>query len=472
MYSLLCVALACLVMQCNAFSGWTQTSLVKQVELGGSFSQIQWEADIQRTDEVPELTTEEYRPYIIYLSQTEDDRLSYIRATVGLSNAKKDKKQVLVERGGAVLNSHDTYWYAVQIPRELALSAEALRVNVIASILHDASPLPKAIKQGEKQYLVWSGDVGLRTPYATQFGRVMIQVPKDKVVSYAPDDGQQTVKGIGFGPYEGLEPYDPVSAAVLQGQVRYQYDRPVITYVELNRHVEISHWGDNMATADTIWLRNDGAKLDGHFSRAAHMVKMWSNPSVELATQIHTVPMLLPAGAQDVYFVDASGNVSTSTLAPSANSNGMPLPRPLEVQPRFPVLGGWNYSFTVGWNQRMSSAKLLKRLPGPNRYRVAVPYLTAPNTAAIDETSVRIVLPEGASDIQVTLPFKMDLEQYTKYSTYLDTVGRPAVILKRAKCTSRLNSFVYVDYTLSPMAHARKILAVAAAAALIFFVMA
>ncbi|WFD03076.1 dolichyl-diphosphooligosaccharide--protein glycosyltransferase subunit 1 [Malassezia obtusa] len=460
-----------LVVQCHSATAWSQKSLVKQVELGGSVAQFQWDIIAKSSGEEPEYATMETIPLVVYLSRSEENRLSSIRASVSSLADKKESKRIAVERGGALEGDDDTYWYAAEIPKDLAMSGAELRVRVVASILHDADPLPKSIRQAEKQMLLWTGDVSLRTPYATAKGSVVIKTPGPQILSYEPkDDAKQEAKTITYGPYKEVPAYVPGSSAVTQGRVHYEFDRPVITYVNFDRHVEVSHWGDNLATADTIWMRNDGPTLKGQFSRAKHMVNMWSNPTSEIAAQIHSVPVMLPPASSDAYFVDAAGNVSSSALSP--DTPGLLLPRRLDLQPRFPLLGGWNYTFTVGWNQRMSAAGMAKRLPEAHRFRVAVPFLTAPNNVAVDHAKLRIVLPEGASNINLTLPFDMDSEHIETYPTYLDTVGRPAVILQRAKCTSKLNSFVYVDYTLSPLAHVRKILAVASAIALVFFIAA
>ncbi|WFC96230.1 dolichyl-diphosphooligosaccharide--protein glycosyltransferase subunit 1 [Malassezia brasiliensis] len=471
MYVFLLALVCAAVAQCKAAVGWTQKTVVKQVELGGAVTQIEWDITAQPTGEVPAYATDDTYPLVLYLSEEEERNIAYIRASASLLSSKKDSLRVPVERGGPVNVKEGKHWYAAMLPRHMVQSGADIRLRVFANVVHDAQPLPKAIAQSEKQLLLWSGDVSLRPAYPTQSGTVVIKTPNTNVVSFSPKDGAKTKpNAITYGPLANLPAFVPGTSDVPQGRVHYEFDRPVLTFVDYDRHVEISHWGDNMATSDTIWMRNDGPKLKGHFNRAKHMVNMWSNPSVEVGAQIHSVPVLLPPAARDVYYVDATGNVSTSRFGPP--TGGPLMPRRLDLQPRFPVLGGWNYTFTVGWNQRMSTAGLAKRLPGSHRFRVAVPFLTAPVQTAVDHAKLRIVLPEGAKDIDITLPFDVDSESIDVYPTYLDTIRRPAVVLERARCTAKLNGFVYVDYTLSPLAHFRKVLAVAVAAAALFFIAA
>lgn len=53
---------------------------------------------------------------------------------------------------------------------------------------------------------------------------------------------------------------------------------------------------------------------------------------------------ILPAAAQDVYYRDEIGNVSTSHLLILDDSVEM------EIRPRFPLFGGWKTHYIVGYN--------------------------------------------------------------------------------------------------------------------------
>ena len=167
----------------------------------------------------------------------------------------------------------------------------------------------------------------------------MVRIP-DQILSYSPKAlAERKGKNIFFGPYQNLPPFTP-GMALEQGSVHYQYPKAVATFVEFKRHVEVSHWGDNLAMEDNIWLRNDGPLLKGHFSRFEHMKSLVMDPKFEVASQIHQLPIMLPPGAKDVYYVDAVGNVTTSNLGPAVPG----MHRRLDVKPRYPILGGWNYT--------------------------------------------------------------------------------------------------------------------------------
>lgn len=116
----------------------------------------------------------------------------------------------------------------------------------------------------------------------------------------------------------------------------------------------------------------------------------------------------LPSGARDVYFTDIVGNVSTSRFRPSPqspatqskiksspkSSRASP-PSILEVKPRYPLLGGWNYTFTLGWDAPLEDSARYDSKTG--EYVVAIPFFTHLPGSVVDDAEVKIILPEGAT---------------------------------------------------------------------------
>ena len=97
----------------------------------------------------------------------------------------------------------------------------------------------------------------------------------------------------------------------------------------------------------------------------------------------------LPAGIRDAYFYDLIGNVSTSHLRAGLAESV------LELRPRYPLLGGWNYSFTLGWDAPLADEGRYDAASG--RWLVGVPIMTAIPGAVVDDAHVKIILPEGAT---------------------------------------------------------------------------
>lgn len=125
----------------------------------------------------------------------------------------------------------------------------------------------------------------------------------------------------------------------------------------------------------------------------------------------HVLPALtlgLPPGIRDAYYYDTIGNVSTSKLRVA------PLPPKgaqrtqysiLELRPRYPLLGGWNYSFTLGWDAPLESAVSYDKKTGI--YTLAVPIMTPIPGSVVNEEELVIILPEGATLVFLCLLFRL-----------------------------------------------------------------
>lgn len=49
----------------------------------------------------------------------------------------------------------------------------------------------------------------------------------------------------------------------------------------------------------------------------------------------------------------------------------------------------------------------------------------------VEQAKVKIVLPEGSTDIKVKTPYPVKREGDERVYTYLDTVGRPVIVLSK-----------------------------------------
>jgi oligosaccharyltransferase complex subunit alpha (ribophorin I) len=58
-------------------------------------------------------------------------------------------------------------------------------------------------------------------------------------------------------------------------------------------------------------------------------------------------------------------------------------------------MGGWNYSFTLGWDSPLADSVSWDKNNGG--YIVYIPIMTLIPGAVIDDAEVKIILPEGAT---------------------------------------------------------------------------
>jgi oligosaccharyltransferase complex subunit alpha (ribophorin I) len=139
--------------------------------------------------------------------------------------------------------------------------------------------------------------------------------------------------------------------------------------------------------------------LKGHFSRLEHQKQSYARRGHSSAAHVFSgLSLSLPPRAFSPYFYDTVGNVSWSNFRPSHDAAGAAKGKKeslLELRPRYPLLGGWTYNFTIGYQAPLHH--YLKKANG--LYHLAVPFVTTLKSVPIDSAVVRILLPEGAQSV-------------------------------------------------------------------------
>ncbi|EST08103.1 Ribophorin I [Kalmanozyma brasiliensis GHG001] len=472
----LCTSMANAVLLPSS-NDWINSNYVKQIDLTGSTSHTLTTISIR-----PKSTlSADVLPYYFLLSAHEAQHLSWSRMTIkpaldsplASSSEYKGGVRPLIDFSpqGAIDGDTDSYLFEALVPTSV-LGADGATLTLETTLNHITTPLPETVKQTDPQLFLWNGDAAIRSPYTTDSGRIKVKAASPRIVSFTPEDATKSGSIVTYGPFERVAPYS-TSSPVAKGSVHFQADAPRATIVTLDRTAEISHWGDALSITDRMLLRNAGPKLKGHFSRIEHQMSSFYNRASGSA--LSTLTFTLPAGTKDPWFIDQIGNVSTSRFRSSSpdpslltSTVGIPATQALisrlsllELQPRFPLLGGWNYTFGIGYTLPLSSGGWTKRIAGSDDYLTAIPLFTPLKDVAVDELSTTIVLPEGATRVSIELPFPMDNVDNGIVKTYLDTMGRPAVQLTKKGCSSEHAQLVYVKYTLTHRANMVKVAAVA-----------
>jgi len=202
-------------------------------------------------------------------------------------------------------------------------------------------------------------------------------------------------------------------------------------------------------------------RLRGHFSRIEHQQQGYFQRPV--GHVLRAINLQLPPGIHDVYYYDLIGNVSTSRLRETPSIPKGAIPRQntfLEIKPRYPIVGGWNYSFTLGWDSPLRDSASYD--PKDGTYTVAVPIMTQYPDVVVQDAELNVILPEGAIDVQVSTPFPAKATSNSTHTTYLDSIGRPVVTLQYESLTDRHLGVVYVSYKVPLSAHLKKPVTIAA----------
>jgi oligosaccharyltransferase complex subunit alpha (ribophorin I) len=298
-------------------------------------------------------------------------------------------------------------------------------------ILSLLTPLPASIKQDDKQYLTYTFSAYVLSAYPTLKQKTKLKLPTTDVPEYTTTEGLKSgadpeKQGTSFtyGPYETAKLPPGTTHPV---SVRYEFTKPILICSLLERDVEVSHWGGNLAVEERYWLRNDAATLSDNFSRVKWATQNYYNGPTSALKELK-VP--LKPGSVDPYFTDDIGNVSTSRYRPNKLRDAS-----LELKPRYPVFGGWKYSFRIGWNNELNS--FLRKLKKGDSYVLSVPFLEGPRMpegVQYEHVQVRVILPEGAKNVRWELDGGTGMpslqSDISLHKTFMDTLGRTELTLK------------------------------------------
>lgn len=325
----------------------------------------------------------------------------------------------LVDLGGV----SPLQYYKIQLPSALD-PKDKITLSISWNVLSNLTPLPAAIEQADKQYLQYSFSAYTPSAYKTVKQKTNLKLPSTEVPDFSKfelnsegkEDPQTQGNTYTYGPYANVE-----AGASKAASVRYEYTKPLLHATLLERDIEVSHWGGNLATEERYWLENRGAELKTQFSRVKWAQSQYYNPASSAAKQLD---FPLPGGALSPYFTDDIGNVSTSRFRSS------PRESLLELRPRYPIFGGWKYKVRIGWDADLK--KTLRKLTVGDGYALKVPFLEGPRQAEgieYDKVVLRIVLPEGAQDIKFETDAHIVSHDISRHNTFMDTLGRSTLEL-------------------------------------------
>lgn len=321
---------------------------------------------------------------------------------------------VTAQRGGValevekepVMETHGQEYAVFNILLDKSAPAESrFKLNVRAYFAHAHDPFPKKIDQSGHQLTEYHDNHYISSSFSiasqtTTVSSAFFQYHSEERPTRG--DKQEVV----YGPYERIRAFSfsPLRAHVLNSG-------GLITVKRMVREIEVSHWG-NVAVEEVALLENEGALLKGPFSRLDYMMGQKGN-------SVNEIIQFLPPGSQDVYYRDVIGNVSSSHVRTEQDGRVK-----LELTPRFMLFGGWKVEWKVGYNIP-SEYNLFH---SGSQYSLEIPFANIYENAVADLVEFHIVLPEGASDIEVHSPYRISEVNMENRITYLDLTGRPVLV--------------------------------------------
>lgn len=371
-----------------------------------------------------------------------DEALSYLSVSL-VDPISKNKKQLKVAKSADVAGLTT---YKVDFGKDAVDAGSSVQIEIESAFTHLLDPYPTEILQSERQLVVYNGRIYFSTPYNTETQTTRVKLPSSTgVESYSklrPVTYSDRV--INYGPYDKIPPTQATPTnAEEELKVHVENNTPFLTTGNLQRSIQVSHWSGSISIEEVLDVSNTGSKLKGSFSR----YEFQREPGTNGVSSIRSWKTRLPSGAHDIYYRDEIGNISTSNVRYTVSNVNM------EVKPRFPLFGGWKTQYILGYT--LPAKNTLFTSAGSTftegKYHLRIPFVDhIYDNMVVDQATVKIILPEGASKFQVALPFDIKREPNEVFYSYLDTIGRPVIVLSKKNLVDWHIQPIEITYSYKP----------------------
>lgn len=385
-------------------TGFRNIKLSRNVDLTGSYVKEAVQVVAENVGSEP-LTS-----YLVSIPEAEKEKIAIFEAqsksgeVLGVQEAPPTDGLVL---------------YLINLPEVIQPQGKA-EFSYTEVLVNTIKPLPYEAKQLDPQLLSFEGNKYTLSLYPSDKQSLQLKFATKTVKDLTANEKSLKPNRNGIVEIGTWSNVDALSFSPLA--VQFESLLGTTRVLNLERDIWVSHWGGTVSFDESYDVENDGTRLKGGFSRLDYAKqRLMMAPNLNAAA-IKTLGIALPPGARETYYTDLVGNVSTSKVAPGI----------LEVTPRYPIMGGWIYNFTVGWASDLAH---FVREAAPQEFILSVPLLGGPGNAEYDRVHTRVILPEGAENIEVFDGFHDRLETDVVYN-YLDLYGRPTVELEYSNMVS------------------------------------
>lgn len=374
--------------------GWENQDIKRSLDLRSSFTTDTYDISIKNIADAP------LQQYLMVLPNELTEKVALFTATVKESGDNLLNCYILKDAANI------TYGI-IELPTAVAVDDE---LDIIVKLVYNTcgKPYPEMVKLGDKQMLNYKSNKFPNSPYFTkQYEMVAIaQKEINELVEHNQDEDNTESVQVGgtirFGPYENIEPYS-------QEPLNLIYERlaSLRNVINLERDIWVSHWASTVQFQEYYEMTNKMAKLEGGFSRLKFMESLRKTQLLKQPYD-HVLDMALPDDATEHFFYDKVGMVSTSDIRESMYI----------LKPRYPIMGGWFYNFTIGWTNQLSSF-LTTFEDDKETFILKVPVLNGPSDTVYDNVNVTVYLPEGAQVLDASPPFGFhDMIESNEYSYF------------------------------------------------------
>lgn len=306
------------------------------------------------------------------------------------------------------------------------------------------TPMPRTIHLYQRQFLQYHDTLYIPSvyPVESQVTNIELASSGTAVENIEPVDvgrkEQKSSNMVKFGPFDNVGVVNFFDKGQIDADgtalekntlmVHFSNQEHQTYFPTVKREIEVSHWG-NVAFKELYELKHAGAAVTSAFNRVGfswgdYRKRGMQAPENPVSTAMYEMNVVLPRTARNIHYRDEIGNISSSNAR--RDDRGYVL---AQIRPRFPVLGGWHADWEFSYDVPTRSA--LKVDPEDPTLHVLNVTLSPPIVRTFTrKMDVEVLLPEGASEIQLFLPSNKikSAEWRTVKNSWLDFFGgRPTV---------------------------------------------
>ncbi|CAI5758431.1 unnamed protein product [Candida verbasci] len=329
--------------------------------------------------------------------------------------------------------------YKINLPFPISPNSNVeLKFNYIYS--NTLTPIPGKISLDDTQQLLFKTNKFPFSPYETNDyslsftgmtkGQEM-ELHLNKTENLPVLEPRVESNTLKYGPAFDLPPFSLQPMGLM-----YDHNRPLTKANNLYRSIWLPASDINKVSIEEYYeLTNQGAQLDKGFSRFDWMKGRYESTRNHWALSHLEIP-LLNRNLEEHYFIDKVG----------MNSNSKFIQNHLLLQPRFPLFGGWNYNFTLGWNEELS-----KFLHLNEDYILKFPLLNSVRDVVYDNVYLEFYLPESSEFKNFSSPIPYESISVDNELSYLDvSKGHVKVTVHYKNLFDNLHKLdVYLTYKYS-----------------------
>ncbi|KAH7827450.1 putative dolichyl-diphosphooligosaccharide-protein glycosyltransferase subunit 1 precursor [Monocercomonoides exilis] len=346
--------------------------------------------------------------------------------------------------------SKENHEWIISLPKSIEPGDKATLTAKIL-LFQIADPLPREITQDEIQCSRLNGNLHFPSQYQTNSEDFYIRVHTDRYIAatQALTFDQEAEL---FSAHFNSAPSDKEE----QFFVHYTCPTSYLTAIGYTRQIIVNQLAPSRIQ-EHYDVKNTGASFKGELNAFKNMVR-----KNDQAGTINHLILDVPPTAQEFSYRDGIGNISSSSVYTS------PVVTRLNLQPRFPIYGGWHTTFYVEyylpWSTLSDENAVLGvkkgELPASQKesrahkggffysddsdemkegqmltkreHSFAVPLAPSLENGASEDVVLKIALPEGAKSVVVRAD-ACKLEMRPDEVTYhnLDYLGRRTLVLHR-----------------------------------------